>query len=43
MDVKEIECDGLEWIHFLVQNRYHWQVIVNMVMNLQVHKMQGIS
>jgi hypothetical protein len=35
MDVKEIEWDGVNWIH-LVQVRNPWRAVVNRVMNLQV-------
>jgi len=32
MVVKEVECDGVDWIH-LAQDRYHWQALVNTVTN----------
>jgi hypothetical protein len=36
MDVKEIVCDGMDWIQ-LARVKEKWWVIVNMVMNLNVH------
>jgi hypothetical protein len=36
------ENEGLDWIH-VAQDRDHWQVLVNMVMNLQILKRWGIS
>jgi hypothetical protein len=33
---------GMDWI-YMAQNRVQWQVLVNMVMNLGLHKSQGIS
>jgi hypothetical protein len=35
MDLREIEWCGLDWID-LIQNRYQWRALVNMVMNLRV-------
>jgi hypothetical protein len=35
MDLKEIGCGGVEWIH-LAQDRDRWRAVVNAVMNLQV-------
>jgi hypothetical protein len=35
MDLREIGCGGVEWIH-LVQDRYRWRAVVNAVMNLRV-------
>jgi hypothetical protein len=35
MDIKEIRCEAIDWI-YQVQNRDQWQVLVNMVLNLQV-------
>jgi hypothetical protein len=35
LDLQEVECGGVEWIK-LVQDRDRWQVLVNVVMNLQV-------
>jgi hypothetical protein len=42
MDVKEKEWEGVDGIH-LAQDRDLWQALMNMVMNLQAHKRQGIS
>jgi hypothetical protein len=33
MDHKEIECEGVDWIH-LAQNRDRWRALVNTLMNL---------
>jgi hypothetical protein len=35
MDLSEIGCDGVVWVN-VAQDRGHWRVLVNMVMNLQV-------
>jgi hypothetical protein len=35
MDVKEIRCEGEDWIH-LAQDRVQWRVPVNTVMTLRV-------
>jgi hypothetical protein len=42
MDLREIGWEGVEWMH-LAQDRDQWQALVNVVMNLCVHKKQGIS
>jgi hypothetical protein len=41
MDLKEIGWDDVAWI-YLAQDRDWWWVLVNMVMNLQVHKRHGL-
>jgi hypothetical protein len=33
MNIREVGWEGVNWIH-LVQDRDHWQAVVNMVMNL---------
>jgi hypothetical protein len=35
MDLQEVGCEGMDWID-LAQDRDRWQVLVNVVMNLQV-------
>jgi hypothetical protein len=35
MDLREIGCDGVDWIE-LAQDRDKWRAVVNTVMNLQV-------
>jgi hypothetical protein len=35
MDLREIECGGMDWIH-LAQDREQWRALVNTAMNLQV-------
>jgi hypothetical protein len=34
MDLKEIGCEGIGWIH--AHDRFQWPVIVNMIINLRV-------
>jgi len=35
MDLKEVECESMEWIE-LAQHRDRWWALVNAVMNIQV-------
>jgi len=35
MDVREIEWEGVDWMH-LAQDMDKWQALLNMVMNLLV-------
>jgi len=35
MDLTEIGCEGVDWMH-LAQDRKRWRVAMNMVMNLRV-------
>jgi hypothetical protein len=42
VNLKEIGCYGVDWIH-LAQDKDHWCPVVNVVMNLDVRKRQGIS
>jgi len=35
MDLREIGWEGVNWMH-LVQDRDHWQALVNTVVNLQI-------
>jgi hypothetical protein len=35
MNLKEIGCEDVEWIH-LAQDRGQWRVLVKIIMNLQV-------
>jgi hypothetical protein len=35
MDLKEIACEGVDWIH-PAQDMSQWHALVNMVMNLSV-------
>jgi hypothetical protein len=41
MDLKELLWKGVDWIH-LAQDRDQWRALVNTVMNLRYHKVQGI-
>jgi hypothetical protein len=42
MDLRETGWGGMDWID-LAQDRDQWRALVNMVMNLRVHKMLGDS
>jgi hypothetical protein len=42
MGLQEVGYGGVDWIE-LAQNRDRWRTLVTAVMNIQVHKMQGIS
>jgi len=42
MDLQEEGYGIKDWIE-LAQDRYGWRALVNAVMNIQVHKMLGIS
>jgi hypothetical protein len=35
MDLREIECEGVDWMH-LAEDRDQWQALVKTVMNLRV-------
>lgn len=37
MDVEEIKCECVSWIHF-PQDRVLWQTVVNTAINLVLHK-----
>jgi hypothetical protein len=41
-EFQEVGCWGMDWIG-LAQDRDRWWDVVNTVMNLRFHKMQGIS
>jgi hypothetical protein len=38
----EIDCENAEWIQ-QTQNRFQWQTLMNMIVNLWVPYKQGIS
>jgi hypothetical protein len=42
MDLREIRWGGVDWIG-LAQDRDQWRALVNIVINLQFHKMLGSS
>jgi len=35
MDLREVGCEGVDWMH-LAQDRNQWQALVNTGMNVQV-------
>jgi hypothetical protein len=35
MDLKEIRCEGVDWIH-LAQDRDKWRAVLNTAMSLQI-------
>ena len=41
MDLQEVGCECVDWIG-LAQDRDRWRKLVSAVINLRVHKMQGI-
>jgi hypothetical protein len=42
MDLQEVGCKGMDWID-LAEDRDRLRALVNVVMNIRVHKMRGIS
>jgi hypothetical protein len=36
VNLKEIECEGVEWIQLESHNRVQWWAVVNTVMNFRV-------
>jgi hypothetical protein len=42
MNFRELGCGSTDWIE-LAQVRYSWRAFMNVVMNLWVYKMWGIS
>jgi hypothetical protein len=41
LDIRELGWGVVDWMH-LAQDRDQWRAVVNMVMNLPVHKRQGV-
>jgi hypothetical protein len=35
MDLREIECDGVDWI-YMTQDRDQWKALVNTVLNIRI-------
>jgi hypothetical protein len=42
MDLQVVGCGGVDWVELAV-DRDRWQALVNAVMNLWLHEVQGIS
>jgi hypothetical protein len=42
MDIREMGWGSMDWID-LAQDRNRWGAFVNAVMNLRLHKIQGVS
>jgi len=42
MDLHEVGCGVMDWIE-LAHDRERWRKLVNAVMKVGLHKMQGIS
>jgi hypothetical protein len=41
MDVKEVGCEHVRWIH-VAEDRGQWRTLANMSLNFGFHKRQGI-
>jgi hypothetical protein len=42
MDLQEVESDGMDWVD-LAQDRDRWWALEIVVMDLQFHKVQGLT
>jgi hypothetical protein len=42
ISLRKTECEGMDWFHLVQEDRYQRQILLNMIMNLWVHKKLAI-